>query len=133
VLIALGLRRSSLWDAAAGGVAFGVSSALAQTLAVRLSSLAMTDYLLFVPAIVALTTVALVFTQRSYRGGLGAPLAISTLANPIAAAAIGFALLGEQIAGGVLGAAAAAGCAVAAACGVVLLTRARAAGVTVGR
>ena len=119
VLAGLGIRRSGLWDAAAGGVAFGVSSALTQTLAVRLS-----DFLLYGVAIVALTTAGLLFTQRSYRGGLGAPLAVNTLANPVAAAAIGFALLGERIAGGALGAVAAGLCGLAAAGGVVLLTRA---------
>jgi len=118
LLAVFGSRRSGLWDAAAGGVAFGVSSALTQTVAVQLSG-----FLLFGVAIAALTTAGVLFTQRSYRGGLGAPLAVSTLANPIAAAAIGFLLLGEQIAGGTIGAVAAVACAVAAAVGVVQLTR----------
>lgn len=119
LLVALGSRRSGLWDAAAGGVAFGVSSALTQTLAVRLSG-----FLVFGVAIAVLTTAGLLFTQRSYRGGLGAPLAVSTLANPIAAAAIGVVLLGEEIAGGTIGAVAALACGVMAAVGVVQLTRA---------
>jgi len=118
VLAALGFRRSGLWDAAAGGVAFGVSSALTQTVAVRLSG-----FLVFGVAIAVLTTAGLLFTQRSYRGGLGAPLAVSTLANPIAAAAIGVVLLGEDIAGGTIGTVAALACGVTAAVGVVLLTR----------
>jgi hypothetical protein len=118
LLAALGFRRSGLWDAAAGGIAFGVSSALTQTVAVRLSG-----FLLFGVAIAALTTAGLLFTQRSYRGGLGAPLAVSTLANPIAAAAIGFLLLGERIAGGMIGVLAAMAGAVLAGVGVVQLTR----------
>jgi ABC-type enterobactin transport system permease subunit len=35
------------------------------------------------------------FAQRSYRSGLGAPLAVGNIANPVAAAAIGVLLLGE--------------------------------------
>ena len=118
VLAVLGFRRSGLWDAAAAGVAFGVSSALTQTVAVRLSG-----FLVFGVAIAVLTTAGLFFTQRSYRGGLGAPLAVSTLTNPIAAATIGFVLLGEEIAGGRIGVIAAVVGALAAAVGVVQLTR----------
>jgi hypothetical protein len=123
LLAALGFRRSGLFDAAAGGVAFGVSSALTQTLAVQLSGVQLPLALVYGLAIVALSTAGTLFTQRSYRGGLGAPLAVSTLANPIAAAAIGFALLGEGIEGGVYGAVVAVAFGVAAAVGVVQLTR----------
>lgn len=42
----------------------------------------------------------LLLSQTAYRGGLGAPLAVVTLANPVAAAAIGLALLGERLQGG---------------------------------
>ena len=65
----------------------------------------------------------LLLSQRAYEGGLGAPLAVLTLANPVAASTIGLLLLGERLQGGVLGIVAAAGGAVAAARGVVLLTR----------
>jgi hypothetical protein len=121
---------SGLWAAAAAGVSFGVSSALTQTVAVHVTD----DGLgaLFDPtvavaalAIAALSTSGMLFTQRSYRDGLGAPLAVSTLANPVAAATIGLVLLGEQIAGGAIGAVVALAGALLAAAGVTLLTRAQ--------
>ena len=62
-------------------------------------------------------------SQTAYRGGLGAPLAVVTLANPLAAAAIGLTLLGERLQGGVAGLFLAAGGAALAAYGVVVLTR----------
>lgn len=62
-------------------------------------------------------------SQRAYRGGLGAPLAVVNLANPLAAAAIGMVLLGERIQGGAVGLLLAVGGALAAARGVLLLTR----------
>ena len=121
---------SGLWSAAAGGVAFGVSSALTQTVAVHVSGDGLGALLdpaigVAAAAIAVLSTAGLLFTQRSYRDGLGAPLAVSTLANPVAAAAIGLLLLQEQIAGGALGAAIAVVAAVAAGIGVSLLTRAQ--------
>jgi hypothetical protein len=121
---------SGLWAAAAAGVSFGVSSALTQTVAVRVTSDgfgALLDPTVTVAAlaIAGLSTAGMLFTQRSYRDGLGAPLAVSTLANPVAAATIGLVLLGEQIAGGALGAAVALAGALLAAAGVTLLTRAQ--------
>jgi hypothetical protein len=47
-------------------------------------------------AVAALSTAGLMFAQHSYRGGLGAPLAVSNIANPVAAAAIGIVLLGGR-------------------------------------
>ena len=119
---------SGLWAAAAAGVAFGVSSALTQTVAVHLTDDGLAALLspavaVSAVAIVVLSVAGLLFTQRSYRAGLGAPLAVSTLANPVAAAAIGLLLLQEQIAGGPVGAMIAVVAAVAAAAGVSLLTR----------
>jgi magnesium transporter NIPA len=121
---------SGLWPAAAGGVAFGVSSALTQTVAVHVSGDGLGALLdpaigVAAAAIAVLSTAGLLFAQRSYRDGLGAPLAVSTLANPVAAAAIGLLLLQEQIAGGTLGAGIAVVAAVAAGIGVSLLTRAQ--------
>jgi hypothetical protein len=121
---------SGLWAAVAAGVSFGVSSALTQTVAVHVTgdgfgALRNPVVAVAALAIAALSTAGLLFTQRSYRGGLGAPLAVSTLANPVAAATIGLVLLGEQITGGALGAVAALAGAVVAASGVTLLTRAR--------
>ena len=122
---------SGLWAAAAAGVSFGVSSALTQTVAVHLTDDglgALIDPAVAVAAlaIVVLSTAGTLFTQRSYRDGLGAPLAVSTLANPVAAATIGLVLLGEQITGGALGAVVALASAGIAAAGVTLLTRAQA-------
>ena len=121
---------SGLWAAAAAGVSFGVSSALTQTVAVHLTDDglgALIDPTVAVAAlaIVVLSTAGTLFTQRSYRDGLGAPLAVSTLANPVAAATIGLVLLGEQITGGALGAVVALASAGIAAAGVTLLTRAQ--------
>ncbi|MFG1927095.1 hypothetical protein [Cryptosporangium sp. NPDC048952] len=131
VLVALeGLSRmpraSLLWSAAAAGVAFGTSSAVSQTITVRLTdaglSAVLTPLVLIAGAAVAVLTVAgLLLTQRSYRDGLGAPLAVSTIANPIAAAFIGILLLGDQITGGYPGTALALACAAGAALGVTLL------------
>jgi hypothetical protein len=128
LLTALGT--SGLWAAAAGGVAFGVSSALTQTVAVHVTEDGLAALLdpavtVAVLGIAALSTAGMLFTQRSYRDGLGAPLAVSTLANPVAAAAIGLALLGEQITGGALGAVLVLSGAAVAAAGVTLLTRAQ--------
>ncbi len=129
VLTALGARgavpgSSGLWSAVAGGVAFGVSSALTQTATVRLAEGDLGFLTVLTAAAVAvLASAGLLFTQRSYRDGLGAPLAAGTLANPLAAAAIGLALLGEQFTGGLLGGVVAACSAVAAGLGVALLVR----------
>ncbi|MEU4220922.1 DMT family transporter [Actinoplanes sp. NPDC026623] len=121
---------SVLWPATAAGVSFGVSSALTQTVAVRvtgegLGALLDSTVAVAALAIAALSTAGTLFAQRSYRGGLGAPLAVSTLANPVAAATIGMLLLGEQITGGGAGALIAVAGAGAAAVGVSLLTRAQ--------
>ncbi|WP_433724413.1 hypothetical protein ACQP2Y_03185 [Actinoplanes sp. CA-051413] len=121
---------SGLWTAAAAGVSFGVSSALTQTVAVHVTddgfgALLNPTVAVAGLAIAVLSTAGTLFTQSSYRDGLGAPLAVSTLANPVAAATIGLVLLGEQITGGLLGAAVALVSAVVAAAGVTLLTRAQ--------
>jgi hypothetical protein len=121
---------SGLWVAAAAGVSFGVSSALTQTVAVHVTddgfgALLNPTVAVAALAIAVLSTAGTLFTQHSYRDGLGAPLAVSTLANPVAAATIGLVLLGEQITGGLLGAAVALVSAVIAAAGVTLLTRAQ--------
>ncbi|MEU7908634.1 DMT family transporter [Actinoplanes sp. NPDC049118] len=122
---------SGLWLAAAAGVSFGVSSALTQTVTVHLtgdglSALLNPTVAVAGLAIAVLASAGTLFTQRSYRGGLGAPLAVSTLANPVAAATIGMVLLGERITGGGVGALIAVVSAGAAAVGVSLLTRAQA-------
>ncbi|MDW4914224.1 hypothetical protein [Streptomyces californicus] len=123
--------RPGLRHAAASGITSGVASALTQTLTV-----AVTDHsggplfswrLLTVALLVsAFAMGGLLLSQTAYRGGLGAPLAVVTLANPVAAAAIGLALLGERLQGGPVSLVLAALGTVAAVRGVVLLSRAQA-------
>ncbi|ROP30490.1 DMT family transporter [Couchioplanes caeruleus] len=122
---------SGLWAAAAAGVAFGVSSALTQTVAVHISgqgigALRHPFVALAAIAIGVLAGVGLFFAQRSYRAGLAAPVAVVALANPVAAATIGLVLLGERIVGGTVGIAMAGLSAFAAVLGVALLSRVRA-------
>ncbi|MFI5938401.1 DMT family transporter [Actinoplanes sp. NPDC051494] len=126
VLVVIGgSGASGLWAALAGGIAFGVSSALTQTVVVHLSAGLGFVTVLTGAAIGVLSCAGLLFAQRSYRDGLGAPLAVGTLANPVAAAVIGMVLLGERITGGPLGLVIAGCSALTAALGVALLTRAR--------
>lgn len=114
----------SLLYATASGIAFAVASALTQTVTLRaaeegagalLSPLAL--------ALAGMAVGGLLLSQVAYRdSGLGAPLATVTLANPIASAVIGMALLGEQFTGGARGAIVALGAAAVASAGVVHLT-----------
>ncbi|MFJ9682734.1 hypothetical protein ACIRP2_32485 [Streptomyces sp. NPDC101194] len=122
--------RPGLRHAAASGITSGVASALTQTLTV-----AVTDHtgplLSWRLVIVALLVSAfamggLLLSQTAYRGGLGAPLAVVTLANPVAAAAIGLALLGERLQGGTISLVPALLGTAAAVRGVILLSRAQA-------
>ncbi|MFH8756033.1 DMT family transporter [Streptomyces atroolivaceus] len=122
--------RPGLRHAAASGITSGVASALTQTLTV-----AATDHsgpllswrLVVVAVLVSFFALGgLMLSQTAYRGGLGAPLAVVTLANPVAAAAIGLVLLGERLQGGVLGLIPALIGAAAAVRGVILLSRAQA-------
>lgn len=90
------------WPALAGGLAFGVSSAVTQTVAVHvttdgLGALLRLDVAIAVLAIAALSVAGIAFVQRSYRSGLGAPLAVSNITNPVTAAAIGILLLGQNV------------------------------------
>ncbi|MEV4783867.1 hypothetical protein AB0K53_00150 [Streptomyces tuirus] len=120
--------RPGLRHASASGLASGVASALTQTVTV-----AATDrsgpVLSFQVVGVALLVAAfaaggLLLSQTAYRGGLGGPLAMVTLANPLAAAVIGLSLLGERLQGGPAGALLALAGASLASWGVVLLSRA---------
>lgn len=83
---------SCLCYTAASGIASGVASALTQT-------------------------VTVLFGQT----GLGAPLAVVIIANPLAAGAIGILRLGERFIAGVPGIALAAGCALLLGYGVTVL------------
>lgn len=128
--------RPGLRHAAASGITSGVASALTQTLTV-----AATDHsgpllswrLVTVALLVSFFALGgLLLSQTAYRGGLGAPLAVVTLANPVAAAAIGLVLLGERLQGGPLGLIPALAGAAAAVRGVFLLSRAHADGAPEG-
>jgi drug/metabolite transporter (DMT)-like permease len=115
----------SLLYATASGIAFAVASALTQTVALRAAEDG--PAALFSPIALALAGMAiggLLLSQVAYRdSGLGAPLATVTLANPIASAVIGMALLGERFAGGAAGAALALAAAAVASWGVVVLAQ----------
>ncbi|MFF7971363.1 hypothetical protein [Streptomyces sp. NPDC007905] len=119
--------RPGLRHATASGFASGVASALTQTVTVAATH--RRGPALSVEVVVVAVLVAgfagggLLLSQTAYRGGLGAPLAVVTLANPVAAAVIGLTLLGQGLQGGVGGVLLALAGAALAAWGVVLLTR----------
>ena len=115
----------SLLFAVAAGLAFGVGSAITQTVAVRFTTDGIAGLLTpGTPAVVGFAIGGFMLAQAGYRGaGLGAPLAILTLVNPAAASLIGFTMLGERYAGGVPGVALAGIAAVISAWGVALLVQ----------
>ncbi|MFD5335413.1 hypothetical protein [Streptomyces hawaiiensis] len=120
--------RPGLRHATASGLASGVASALTQTVTVAATD--RTGPVLSVQVVGVAVLVAafaaggLLLSQTAYRGGLGGPLAMVTLANPLAAAVIGLALLGERLQGGPAGVPLALAGAGLASWGVVLLSRA---------
>lgn len=123
--------RPGLRHAAASGITSGVASALTQTLTVAVTDHTTGPLFSWRLVVVALLVSAfamggLLLSQTAYRGGLGAPLAVVTLANPVAAAAIGLALLGERLQGGTISLVPALLGTAAAARGVILLSRAQA-------
>jgi drug/metabolite transporter (DMT)-like permease len=124
--------RPGLRHATASGVASGVASALTQTVTVAVTDRSgplLGVQVIGVALLVAVfATGGLLLSQTAYRGGLGAPLAVVTLANPVAAAVIGLSLLGERLQGGAAGVLLALTGAGLAARGVLLLTRAAVAG-----
>ncbi|MEU9332612.1 DMT family transporter [Streptomyces sp. NPDC048290] len=120
--------RPGLRHATASGVASGVGSALTQTVTVAATAGAASLLSLQVVGVAVLVAAfaggGLLLSQTAYRDGLGAPLAVVTLANPVAAAVIGLTLLGERFRGGPAGVLLALAGAGLAAWGVVLLSRA---------
>src|SRR4051812_8824211 len=135
LITVLGLRgrrpgASPLWEAVAGGVAYSVCSALCQTLVVSVGD-GGAAVLLRPIMIVAIVTVAVfavaatVLTQRSYRDGLGAPLALTNLVNPASATVIGVVLLGEHLGTTPVTIAVAVVCVVLSGVGVTQLAKAR--------
>jgi len=135
VVTVLGLRgrrpgASTLWEAVAGGLAYSVCSALCQTVVVTVGdagagALLRPTTIVAVVAIAVFAIVATVLTQRSYRNGLGAPLAVTNLANPATATIIGVVLLGEHLATTPVEIAVAVACALLSGYGVAQLARAR--------
>ncbi|MEU1039266.1 hypothetical protein [Streptomyces sp. NPDC005907] len=119
--------RPGLRHASASGFASGVASALTQTVTVaatdRSGPLLSVEVVVVALLVAAFATGGLLLSQTAYRGGLGAPLAVVTLANPVAAAAIGLSLLGERLQYGAVGVLLAATGAAVAAWGVVTLSR----------
>ncbi len=120
--------RPGLRHATASGFASGVASALTQTVTVaatdRSESLLSGQVIVVALLVAAFAAGGLLLSQTAYKGGLGAPLAVVTLANPIAAAVIGLSLLGERLQGGAAGLLLALAGAAVAAWGVVTLSRA---------
>ncbi|WP_329338956.1 hypothetical protein OG866_28240 [Streptomyces sp. NBC_00663] len=122
------LAGTGLAFAAASGIASGVGSTLSQKLAVG-------PTLSWDTALVALLTVGfavggLLLSQQAYRSGLGGPLALLTLVNPLTASAIGITLLGEGFRYGSTGTLLALAAGTAAVYGVTLLSRTQDAPIT---
>ncbi|EST35185.1 hypothetical protein M878_06865, partial [Streptomyces roseochromogenus subsp. oscitans DS 12.976] len=119
--------RPGLRHATASGFASGVASALTQTVTVaatdRTGPPLSTEVIVVAVLVAAFAVGGLLLSQTAYRGGLGAPLAVVTLANPVAAAVIGLTLLGQGLRGGPAGVLLALAGAGLASRGVVLLTR----------
>jgi drug/metabolite transporter (DMT)-like permease len=114
--------RRGLSYAAASGIASGVASALTQTITVLFGQTGWDSLLGLAAVLVAVFAPAgLLLAQAAYRYGLGAPLAVVIIANPVAAGAIGILRLGERFTAGVPGIALAAGCALLLGYGVTVL------------
>ncbi|MFI1564906.1 hypothetical protein ACH4ZX_17950 [Streptomyces sp. NPDC020490] len=120
--------RPGLRHATASGFASGVASALTQTVTVAATggsgALPVWQVVGLALLVAAFATGGLLLSQTAYRGGLGAPLAVVTLANPVAAAVIGLLLLGERLQAGPAGVLLALAGAGLASWGVLLLSRA---------
>ncbi|MFE9613095.1 hypothetical protein [Streptomyces sp. NPDC006012] len=119
--------RPGLRHATASGFASGVASALTQTVTVAATDRtgpALSPTVIVVALLVAaFASGGLLLSQTAYRDGLGAPLALVTLTNPVAASVLGLTLLGQGLQGGAEGVLLALAGAAAASWGVVLLTR----------
>jgi hypothetical protein len=121
---------STLWEAIAGGAAYAVCSALCQTVVVTTGEdgagvLLRPITIVAVVGIAVFAVVATLLTQRSYRNGLAAPLAVTNLVNPATATVIGVVLLGEHLATTPVEVVLAVVCALLAGLGVSQLARAR--------
>lgn len=112
--------------ATGSGIAFGMSSVFTKAVAVDWTDGITAADLPSLAAIAVLATAGMLLSQASYRGGgLAAPLATLTVANPMAAAAVGITMFGETFRYGTTGTVLALGCGVVAAGGLILLTTER--------
>ncbi|MFE6717699.1 DMT family transporter [Streptomyces albidoflavus] len=126
-------RGPGLRHATASGIASGIASALTQTVTVALAAPGkaappVLQTVLVALLVAAFATAGLLLAQTAYRSGLGAPLAVVTLTNPLAASVVGLTLLGERLHGGAAGILPALAGALVAGRGVVALSRAAARG-----
>ncbi|MDP4500383.1 DMT family transporter [Nonomuraea turcica] len=88
----------SLLLAGAAGVAFAVSSVLTKTVMIDLPAGITGASLPSLVTIAVLAVAGQLLSQHSYRGGgLAAPLAMVSVANPVVAGAIGILLLGDGV------------------------------------
>ncbi|MFC5149546.1 DMT family transporter [Streptomyces aureoversilis] len=110
--------------AAAAGVAFGMASVFTKAAAQDWTS-GRTEFFVFTALVTAvLAAGGMLLSQASYRGaGLAAPLATVTTVNPVVAAAVGTAVLGETFRYGVTGGLLAILAGTVATAGVVTLSR----------
>ncbi|GLF99109.1 DMT family transporter [Streptomyces yaizuensis] len=112
--------------ACAAGVAYGVGSVFTKAAAVDWAAGNTAGALTTVVVIAAFAAAGTVASQASYRGaGLATPLAVVTVVNPVVAAVIGMALLGESFRYGGVGSVLALGAGAMVAGGLTLLTRER--------
>lgn len=121
---------STLWEAIAGGAGYAVCSALCQTVVVTVGDdgpgvLLRPITIVAIIGIAVFAVTATLLTQRSYREGLAAPLAVTNLVNPATATMIGVFLLGEHLATSPVEVVLAVVCALLAGLGVAQLARAR--------
>lgn len=109
--------------AAAAGTAFGISSVFTKNVAVEWNWSALGDALPSLAMIGLLASSGVLLSQASYRGaGLASPLATATVVNPVVAAVVGIAALGEHFRFGAPGALLALVAALIASTGLVMLT-----------
>ncbi|MFG3257694.1 DMT family transporter [Streptomyces sp. NPDC048172] len=114
------LRSVSL--ALAAGIAYGAASVFVKTVTEEWDASSLFTVVPLLALIAVLAAAGLATSQASYRGGgLAAPLATTTVANPVVAAAAGIALLGESFRYGTTGAVAALGAGALASWGLVML------------
>ncbi|MFD0308742.1 DMT family transporter [Streptomyces sp. NPDC127119] len=112
--------------AGAAGVASGIASVFVKTIAVDFTRAGLWAQLPNLLTIAVFAVAGLLLSQASFRGvGLAAPLATVTVMNSVAAATVGVTLFEESFRYGATGTAAALGCGVIAAGGVILLTTQR--------